>query len=114
MRSTGAARPRVLSCGGTPEADMGPPKAPRFDGRLGLLLDAGFGMKMNAALAFEKYIIAAQVRPVLCALLRFAGSIAGSILPYQMGQGRQALPLPRPRPRPRPWPWPWPWPCRGC
>jgi hypothetical protein len=44
---------------------MGPkqtsPAVSCFDGRLGLLLDAGFGMKMNAALAFEKYIIAAQV-----------------------------------------------------
>jgi hypothetical protein len=66
MRSTGAAAPACCAaCGDTPEADMGPsqtsPAASCFDGRLGLLLDAGFGMKMNAALAFEKYIIAAQV-----------------------------------------------------
>ena len=66
MRSTGAAAPACLLPAATRlrptwAQNQTSPAASCFDGRLGLLLDAGFGMKMNAALAFEKYIIAAQV-----------------------------------------------------
>ena len=81
---------------------MGPkqtsPAVSCFDGRLGLLLDAGFGMKMNAALAFEKYIIAAQVP---CSNVR-----AASVCRQHRGLC-SSVPNGTRAPRPRPWP-------RGC
>jgi hypothetical protein len=100
MRSTGAAAPACLLPAATRlrptwAQNQTSPAASCFDGRLGLLLDAGFGMKMNAALAFEKYIIAAQVP---CSNVR-----AASVCRQHRGL-RSSVPNGTRAPRRRPWP----------